>query len=188
MANLFCPFTRAQPEVVILGPFKAGAKPAYGTIETARNRRQMGRVTERQQKLWRPTRLELRGMIDGIGSDLVIVAVDQIGLRMGIEKERQMGQCVVIEEIIMVDKADEFAARRQGSLVGGHRDVAVIGPEDRLDSSVALGPFLQLPVHALVGAGIVDQNQLPRRIALLAHAGDHRPQNINRRVKHGYYD
>ena len=188
MANLSRAFTGAQPKVMVLRAFESDTDAANIFVQPSANAREMARIAEGEQELGRPVGLELRGMTPAADVDLVIVAINQVGLRMGIEIEREMSKRVTFQQVVVVKEDKEFPPGRGGSLVRRHRDVAIFLAVDRPDPTVTSRLRCHLLTHSEVGTGIVDKNQLPAGKRLLDHAGDHLLERAQGRVVDGNQD
>ena len=86
-----------------------------------------------------------------IGPDLVLIAVDDVGLWMRVEIKRQIGQRVGIEQVVGVQQDEIIADGGGGRLVRRGRDVADDGPVQGLDpGGAAVRQFRSLD-HAAAG-------------------------------------
>ena len=167
---------------MVLRALEAGPHAARLVIEPAADRREVRRVAEAEQQLGRPVGLELRRVAAAVGVDLVVVAVDQVGLGVGVEIERQVGHRIGVEEVVVVQQDQELAAGRGGGVIRGDGDVAVLAAVEDPDAAVLGGPVRQLLAHVAVGAGVVNEDQLPVGDGLVEDAPDHRPEDVDRRI------
>src|SRR5262249_35792557 len=104
---LGCP----EPEVVILRAFKARAYTSDLMVQSVPDCREMRRVAEGQEELWRPTRLKLGRVIATVAFDFIMVAVNNVDLRVLFELDGEMGESAGIEEIVVVQEHEEYTAR-----------------------------------------------------------------------------
>ena len=104
MPNVSGLLGRPEPEVVNLRTSKARAHTTDLLVQSAPDCCEMRRVTEGQEKLGRPSRLELGRVMSTVVLDSVMVAVNDVDLGVLFELDGQMGESVGIEEIRSVQE------------------------------------------------------------------------------------
>ena len=162
MSDPVRPLGGAEPEVVVLRAVEGRPHAPHVLVEAAADRREMPQVAEGEQQLGRPAGLELGRVRPVIGTDLVLVAVDEVGIGMGVEMDRQVCQGVGDEEVVVsrAGRGIRPAPRRPRALVAAEmlpfsrRSMIRIRPSDP-------DQFVQLVAHPRIGAGVVDEDQLP---------------------------
>ena len=97
--------------------------------------------------------------------DFVAVGIEQVGVGMVSEVQRDFGQGVNAQFVVLVHQQDEVAGRQLRRAVGGGADMAVGFAAGDDDAGIA-GEFLEIGPHSRIGAGVIGDAQLPIRINL----------------------
>ncbi len=176
------PLDHAQRQVVILGTGETGATAAglphpFGAI-----RDDAAEVTLRQQQVGVPIGLELRIGSAPLVIDVVLVAVDDIGIRVGVDLLGEQVERMGGEPAVAPEPDHELAGRLRQGVIRGRAQV--LSPEQ-----VAPDPSVAgcIAVQALRHRSRTDQVKLPPVIDLRAHRIDRRlrPRRLRR---HGQDD
>ena len=158
------PFRGPQRQVVVLGAVEARAHAADPFHQLAAVNGEMTDVISAHQGVRRPVRLELRlGAARAFGVDHVLVGVENVGPRLGVDGAGDLEQRERGQRVVVVQEGHELA-RRQGQGRGGvASNSLVLRQENDLDALVPPGGLLQ------------DGPDLRRLAAAVRDASSHRP-------------
>src|SRR4051794_1164688 len=99
-------------------------------------------------------------MISPFTINLVIVAIDQVRLRVHPEVDGEMSESVGVEEIVVVQEDEIFSPGYLNPMIRRGRDVAVLSAADHVDALVLTGPIFQSQTDTRVRTCVVDENKL----------------------------
>ena len=119
------PLGGAEHEVVVLRSVEPLPYAAERFEQAAANDEKMGGIHVRQQQYRRPVRLELRRVAAPVHVDLVVVAVDDVGVGMIRGVDRDFGERVRAQEIVVVEERQKLAARDRRGGIRRRRDSSV---------------------------------------------------------------
>ena len=100
-----------QHQVPVLGALEAGIEATDLVDQRASQNAQVTGVHLRPHPLRRPVRLEEGAGVEAAFVDLVLVGVDVVGVRGGVDRLADLGECVGMEQIVVVEEDDEIAPR-----------------------------------------------------------------------------
>src|SRR5439155_8153445 len=113
-----------------------------------------------------PVRLEERIVQLAPFIDLVLVAVQDVGFRMGDVVLGEKRQSVVGELVVMVEEYDEVAGCERARRIRRRGDVSVRRPEGNLDPYVSGQRFTEDSPHVRRSRRIIRNAQLPSIVEL----------------------
>ena len=113
---------------MVLRAVEPGAEAADLLDQRPPQHRQVGAVVLRAQSLRRPVRLVERVVDRAVGGDLVLVGVDVVDVRVGVERGGDERQGVGLDAVVVVDEHDELAGRHRQGVVRRGDDAAGVGP------------------------------------------------------------
>ena len=178
-----------QRQVPILAAFVADPEPAEFADERGAIDGQMRDVVLAREQVGEEVRLEVGGMAVAVPVDLVLVAVDEIGLGPGVEQGGDLVEGVRRQRVVMVEQGDPFAGGEGERGIGGGGDVPVLSRrKTTLIRRSARGVALEQRPHVRRGRGVVGDAQLPVRIRLRQHRIDGLGQPLLRGVVDRQHD
>ncbi len=172
----------AEHQVVILRPIESFTNAVDGFEQAAANDEKMAGIHVGQQQYRRPVRLELRPVAAPTHVDLVIVAVDDVVAGMIGGVDRDFGERIRAQEIVVIEEREKLAARNSGRGIRRCRDSSVVVAMHDMDAFVGRRPALEALADSGSGAGIVCDAQLPAFVHLIDDAADRLIEEILRRV------
>ena len=123
-------FDAAQSEIVILRAFESFPEPADLAQKIYPINAEMIDVILAEKKFRVPIGFEKRIRARAVLIDLVFVGINQTGVRMPLDLERDQRQRVFREGIVLIQQRAPFARRESERGVRAGGDVAVLCPED----------------------------------------------------------
>ena len=154
----------AQQQIVVLRAVGPGSEPADVDDGRPSRHHQMGDVVVVAQPFEREV-----GLVDGrraptVGAQQVVIGVDDVDARVGVEPLRDDGERIGREDIVMVDEHDEVTRRDGQRLVRRRDDATVLGsPDHRASHRAGRRPVEQGP-HVRASRRIVDDDVLERAV------------------------
>ena len=162
----------AQRQVVVLGPLEALAEPTGAAHELGPVDAEVADDVLRQEKVRAEVGLEIGVRPPTPPVELVLVAVDDVGVRVAGELGRDACERVRGELVVVVEQGDEVALRHRQRGVGGGRDVAPDGAAHQPDPAVGTREGLDRLANAGARGRVVRNAELPARIGLRANRLD----------------
>ena len=129
----------AQDEIVILRTFEPFAEAADLAHQLGPVKAEVIDEILSEKKFRVPIGLEIGAGTRAGLVNFVLVGIDQAGVGMPIEFERELGERVFRQEIILVEQRAPGAGRELQRGIGAGRDVAVLLAESQLDPRLVRG-------------------------------------------------
>src|SRR5215475_1556290 len=126
----------AKKQIVILCAIEFRTEPAGFLHQMATHRSQMTNIIVGEKKIGRPIRLKQR-RFKAVFSELVFIAVNEIGIGIRLQKVHNLKKRIWLEEIIMIEKRDPLSASELECTIRGSRDPSVLSQVRQDDSPVA---------------------------------------------------
>src|SRR6266513_1458064 len=76
----------------------------------------MAKVIVRKEKIGRPIWLK-QWSLETVFAELVFIRINQVGIRMGLQKFHNLEKCIGFDDVIMIEKRDPLAAGKRESLI-----------------------------------------------------------------------
>src|SRR5215468_1472743 len=102
----------------------------------------MAHVIVGEKKIGRPIRLEHRRFETRL-AELVLVAVNQIGIGMRLQNLHNLKERIWLQDIIVIEKSDPLPARERESAIRRSRNASVFSEARQDDPLVAPGKLRQ---------------------------------------------
>ena len=162
----------AERQVVVLGSLEALAESPGAAHELGSVHAEVADDVLRQEQVRAEVGLEIGVDPPAPPVELVLVAVDDVGVRMAGELGRDAPEGVRGELVVVVEQGDELAPRHRQRGVGGGRDVAPDRAVREPDPGVGAREGLERLANAGARRGVVRDAQLPARVGLRADGLD----------------
>src|SRR5216117_850673 len=98
----------------------------------------MPQIIAGEEEVGRPIWLKQRGLKASI-TELVFVGINQVGLRMVLQKFCDVEKRIGFEHVIVIDKSDPLSARECDSMIWRSRDPTVFSEARQYNALVARG-------------------------------------------------
>ena len=131
------PLGRTEREVVVLSALVIGTERAHLVDQTAADREEMGHVVLGAQQVRTPVWLE-KGLLVPAVMQLVLVAVEHVGVRVTPQRPRVPEEHVGLQSVVVVQEAHEVAGGCIDPLVRVADDAQVPGKVDHPDARIPL--------------------------------------------------
>ena len=165
-----------QRQIVILAALIAQPQPPQVDQQAAAVAAEMADHIVAEHEIGVPVGLEIGAEAAAILVDEVRIGVDQIRIRMRLKLGRHLIERVLVQQIIMVEQAGEFAGGQFKRRIGGGRDMAILLPEGHPDARLGRCRSPQDVADLAVGRGVIGEAQFPIWPGLRGDRGDHLAQ------------
>jgi len=157
-----------QSQIPVLGSFVAWPESSHLTNELGAIDSQVSNEILSIKQIRIPVRLEIWIKSLPLRVDLILIAVDDIGFRMGIQLDGDHVESVFGQLIIVVEEGNELPLGQLQGSVTALGDVAASISEHNPDSRVLLLILLEDPPHMGSLRSVIGNAQLPVRIQLIS--------------------
>ena len=159
-------FQKAKGKIIVLGAVELRPQAAGLPHKLRPVHSQVVRIHHRQECVGRPVRLEERIVTHkAVLGQLVLVTVDEIVLRVLIQRPGHLEQRIWRENVVTVRERDEVALCSGDAVICRARNIAIFLPENDFDSLIFLVPQKNR-AHGLPGGVVVYKDQLPVSVGL----------------------
>ena len=171
-----------QHELEVLDVVERGIEAAERERDRTAHDEEMAHVHHAPEEPRRPVRLEQRVGRAPVPLDVLLVGVDRVQRRVGVQSPDDLGQGRGMELVVVVEHPDELAGRKLERRVRRRGDPGVGRTQRDPDPGIPCGETAQVLVQLGGRGAVVDDHELPVLVRLGQHGCDGGLEDVERRL------